>query len=321
VERGVLTAAVIVPTDFTARLTGSTGADSGAEGNATPARLEVRTYLGRPIAAEIVRSVVADVGRQFAAGSVAVRALMETVPEEVSPGTVFSTQAFAHGMGSLQAGQGARVTISQESVSGNEGAFNPLVFFGATQAIFFALFAANGSANSVMEEHREGTLLRLLSSPTRQEQILLGKLVGTVGMILLQLLLLFVAFTAVGSLFEGTLTFIWGRQVGAILLSVVAAAMATAGVGIIVAAAAKDPEQASTIGSITALFMATVGGAFGFQVGPPIAYASVVYWGSRTFSKLAAGDGAIATELAVMVAFGIVAFAGGLAIFRARLRA
>lgn len=323
-RNGVLTASIEIPASFTASLLGSDAGTDGDEQADAASPIMIGHYRGRPIAGDIVRSVVSDAAHQFARAGLAIRAVANAIPEGTDPAAFFGSAAFAAGLQRLQGGDGASVSVQTEQVGGEhgggeQGGFNPLVFFGATQAIFFALFAANGSANTVLEEQRDGTLSRLLQTPTRSGTVLFGKLLGTVIMILLQLLLLFLAFTAIGSLLSGSLTFIWGRRIGVILVAVLAAALASAGVGVITAAVARQPEQASTIGTIAALFMAVVGGAFGFQVGPPLAYASVVYWGSRAFTRLAAGEAAIGLELSVMVAFGAAAFVLGLLLFKRRI--
>jgi ABC-2 type transport system permease protein len=308
-QRGVLSAVVIVPKDFTKALLGE----------AAPVRVRVLTYQGRPIAGTIVRSIVQDIVARLAGGAFAVTALVSELPEGVDAGVLFGSRAFQQGMARMQSGDGPAVRVTLQTVRGDQRRFNPLVFFGATQAVFFALFAAQGGATSILEEQRDGTLGRLLVSPTTRMTILLGKLCGTVVMIVVQLTLLFLAFTLVGSLFEGELTLIWGTRYVAIAVTVLATALATAGVGIVAAAAADSPEKASAFGSVLALFMATIGGAFGFVVGPPVSYASVVYWGSRAFSTLAAGGEGIGVEITVMAGFGTVAFMVGLLLFHRRL--
>ena len=318
-RKGVLTASIEIPASFTASLLGNDAGTDGDEQADAASPIMIGHYRGRPIAGDIVRSVVSDAAHQFARAGLAIRAVANAIPEGIDPAAFFGSAAFVAGLQRLQGGDGASVSVQTERVAGEQGGFNPLVFFGATQAIFFALFAANGSANTVLEEQRDGTLSRILQTPTRSGAVLFGKLLGTVIMILVQLLLLFLAFTAIGSLLSGSLTFIWGRRIGVILVAVLAAALASAGVGVITAAVARQPEQASTIGTIAALFMAVVGGAFGFQVGPPLAYASVVYWGSRAFTRLAAGEAAIGLELSVMLAFGAAAFVLGLLLFKRRI--
>ncbi|MBC8099814.1 MAG: ABC transporter permease, partial [Armatimonadetes bacterium] len=196
---------------------------------------------------------------------------------------------------------------------------NPLVLFGASQAIFFALFTANGAATSVMEERNNGTLQRLLVSPTPRLTVMLGKMTATFVTVLAQLTLLFVAFTLVGSLLAGELQFIWGQNLPGIALIMVTTALATTGLGSIIAAIARTPDQSSTIGSVISIVSAVFGGAFGFQIGAPFSYFSVIYWGTDAFTKLASGQTDYALNALVLLVFGATAFTISLVVFNRRM--
>ena len=325
VARGVATAAVIIRDGFSESLANTgVGADAGGEregaGDTAAATTHI-TVLGnpnRPIAVGIVENVVAALSDGFAATSIAASAVVSAAegPRSV---LVLNSDTFQERLASLQAGRGLPRIETDRSVAGSSGpSFNPLVFFGSTQAIFFALFAANGGATGILEEHRDGTLERMLVSPTRRITILLGKAIGVFVMIFVQLLFLFLAFTLVATVFAGAFVFIWGNNMLGIALALVAASVAAAGLGMIVASAAKTPGQGSTVGSVLALLMATLGGAFGFTVGPPISYISIVYWGSNAFAKLAAGVGGYGLNVLVLGTFGIATFFAGLAVFERR---
>lgn len=84
------------------------------------------------------------------------------------------------------------ITIEQQTVTGEVATFNPMVYFGAAQAIFFMMFTAQGGATSLLAKRRDGTLQWMLVSPTPRMVILLGKLVGTLINCIVQLLLLFI---------------------------------------------------------------------------------------------------------------------------------
>ena len=84
--------------------------------------------------------------------------------------------------------------------------------FGSAQAIFFMLFTAMGGATSLLEERRDGTLQRLIVSPTPRIVILLGKLIGTFVTCVVQVTILIIALTIVGSILAGQVEFIWGSN-------------------------------------------------------------------------------------------------------------
>jgi ABC-2 type transport system permease protein len=162
----------------------------------------------------------------------------------------------------------------------------------------------------------------LIISPTPRTMILLGKLVGTVFIVLIQLLFLFAGFTVVGSLLEGQFTSIWGSNVLAIGLLLVATTLATAGVGMITAAVGRTAEQANIIGSIVSMLMGILGGAF-FTVSVLgdfewVTRLSVVRWGSEGFAKLAGGETDILINVVFLAVLGMVFFAVSLAVFSRR---
>jgi ABC-2 type transport system permease protein len=317
VENGIFAAAVIIPADFSQNLT-----YSATNTFLKPTQIEVYGDPQRPIAASIVRSIVEGVVTQLGTGNVAVAATLNTVAQEygalqlvgVTTNPGFQTDvacAFATGA--------APISVERQTTSGNEPSLNPLVIFGASQAIFFALFAANGSATTLMEERRNWTLQRLLISPTSKLQILLGKMTGTFSIIVVQLVFLFIAFTLVASLLAGELQLIWGTNIIGIIIVLFATCLAVTGLGAIVAAASKTPEQAATVGSILAILMSVLGGSFGFSLGPPLSYFSIVYWGTNAFSKLSVGSNDYGLNVLVLLASGVVMFGIALFVFNRRV--
>lgn len=319
VDQNVFASAVIIPADFSANLT------YGPTNTALqPTEIEIYSHPSRPVSVSIVRSVVEGISNQIVTGNIAIAAVIDrTIADNplnfARIGEITSSEAFTSGVQSLFTGGTPLVSIERQSVTGEQVSFNPLVLIGASQAIFFALFTANGGATSIIEERRNWTLQRLLISPTTQINILLGKMLGIFGMVLLQLVFLFIGFTIVGSLIAGEIQFIWGTNLPAILLILLTSTLAVTGIGSITAAAARTPDQAGTIGAIVSLASATFGGAFGFNLGAPISYFSVVYWGADAFGKLSTGQNDIALHALVLTAVGVVTFGIGLYIFNRRL--
>jgi ABC-2 type transport system permease protein len=311
-RQGVVSAVVILPADLSRTIT---SARDGA-----PAAVQVITRPDREVSGDIVVSLSRGLIDGFRGAFAQTQAVAAAVSqgEGVSPQGVLSRDSF----GQLTQGNAAQrvspIRLERQAQSSGGIGFDPLVAFGATQAIFFALFTANGNATSVLEEERDGTFLRLLVSPNRRATILAGKLISTVVMVLVQLVLLVVAFTVIGSLIEGAYTFIWGERFGLLAATLLTTSAAAAGIGAIVAALAKNAEQAGTIGTVINMFMAVVGGAFGFRLASPIRYASLVYWGADAFETLAAGGSDIALNLFLMSVLGAVGFGFALLLFHRR---
>lgn len=308
VSGGDYVAAVIIPADYSVTLVSAQAGDD-------PAAIEVYGDTVRAISAEIIRSVVASINNQIVTGQIAVNATVSSLVADgqipnVSQDTfacVFSASFYTLG-------------ITQENVEGVQT--NPLVLFGSAQAAFFALFTASGGATAILEERRDGTLQRMLVSPTSRQDILLGKLLGVFATVLAQLAFLLLSFTVVNSLLERELTFVWGTNFVLIVLLLLATALSAASIGMILAAAARTIEQSSVVGSIVALFMGMFGGAFfPIDVLGPVEFVtrlSIVNWASEGFTELSNGGTDILLNIAVLIALGGVFFVTSLVIFNRR---
>ena len=322
VDRGELTAAVIIPADFSANLS-----YSPAHTSVEPTTIEIYSDAAQPISANIIRSIVSGVGHQIATGNVAVAvtigALVERAQQNVwlALPLLFGFQpdfAPAFDPGS------SPIRIESQTVQGEPAAaFNPLVYFGASNAILFMLFTARGSAGSVLEERQDGTLARLMSTPTPRVVILLGKLTGTFVTCVLQLVLLFIFLTLVGSLMSGEPQFIWGRSLGSILLVMAAISLAASGLGTLLTSLVKTPQESDFFGSIIILAMALLSGAFFTVESIPVLRAlsrfTLNYWGVDAFTRLSMDQTDIGLHVLVLLVFGVVTFGAGLFLFNRRL--
>ncbi len=320
VESGLYAVAVIIPATFSADV-GYTPTDQ----TLTPTTIEVYADPNKPIATSIVRSIVEQVAVRLSTGNVTLSSVLTPVIPPANPNpllilSVAGSQAFAQGISCTFEGVGSPILIDQQTVEGDEFVFNPLVVIGSAQAIFFALFTANGSASGTIDERKNGTLQRMAITPTPLVAILTGKLLSTFLNVLFQLFFLMVALTLVNTLIYGRLEFIWGSNIPLVLFMLFTIALGTTGLGAITAAASRNSEQANTFGSIIAIFSAVLGGAFGFQLGGGFQYLSVVYWGSNAFNKLANGNNDVLLNALVLTLFGAVTFGIAFVIFARRLK-
>lgn len=325
VENGDYVAAIIIPTDFSQRITYQQGAEF------EQVAVEVYGDSGRPISASVIRSVAESITSQIASPQIAIASTIDTLVQQAQSDMAFGVQfmaantneAFGRYFACAFDPRFNTVSVDTQSVEGGEQEdFNPLVIFGSAQAAFFALFTASGGASAILQERRNWTLQRLLISPTPRVHILLGKMVGVFVTILVQLVFLFLAFTLVGSLLEGELNLIWGSNVPAIVVLVVATSLAAAGIGLVIASMANTSEQASVIGSVIAIFMGAVGGAF-FSVDAipaidPLTRLSIVRWGSEGFTKLANGDSDVLVNVVALLLIGAALFLFSFVMFNRR---
>lgn len=318
VRDGTYAAAVIIPANFSSNLTYSADRTS-----LIPAQIEVYGDPNRPLAASIVRSIVEGFVAQTATGNIALAAVLDSVVQHsgvLSLIEVTQSDAFEQNVACAFMRGVAPVSIERQDASGSAPEFNLLVFIGASQAIFMAIFAANGFANGILQERRTWTLQRLMVTPTAPLTILFGKLVACVIVIFTQLGILLIAFSIVGSLLAGEPQFIWGTDIPGLLLVLFAVSLAAAGIGSIIAAAAKTPEQSSMIGSIIALGMAVTGGSFGFQLPAPFSYVSIVHWGADAFTQLSLGQTSYLPNVTILLVFGVVTFGIAFVLFNRWLK-
>lgn len=326
VDDGTYTAAVIIPAGFSSSVT-----YSQTNREIAPVPVEVYGSAGRPITAGIINSIVESIANQIVVGYVSIAATIETTLDRAPSPLIGGMQASA--LGSSDSAQAAfacgfspafnAISIDQQTISqGDASDFNILVSIGSAQAVFFALFTASSSAATIMEERRNGTLQRIMVTPTSRITFMLGKLLGTYAQVLVQIVFLFIGFTLINSLLKGQLSLLWGDSWLLIILLMLATALGAAGVGMIAAAAGRTPEQGQIIGSIVALLMGVLGGAF-FNLATLgdleiLTRLSIVRWGSEGFAKLAAGQTDIGANIAVLALLGAVFFAISLFAFYRR---
>lgn len=325
VNSGEYAAAIIIPSGFSKGLS-YTQENPKLE----PIPIEVYGDSGRAVSAGIIRSIVESFTNQMLTGQIAVAATIDSMIARAQSDLRFGAQfASASALGSFNPDFSCaftpafnNISIQQQTETGEAIRFNPLVAIGSAQAVLFSLFTAAGSASTILEERRGGTLQRLIVSPTSRITILLGKLFGVFAVVVLQLFFLFIAFTVVGSLLEGKVTFIWGTNWPAIIILGLATALSASGVGMVAAAISKTVEQANIIGSIVGILMGLLGGAL-FQVDavPQLEFftrLSIVRWGAEGFTKLATGQTDILLNVSFLALIGGVLFMFSLWVFNRR---
>jgi ABC-type transport system involved in multi-copper enzyme maturation permease subunit len=314
VDKGIYTAAVIIPDGFSASLSSLT------DPRQTPVGSTITVYgnAGQALPAGIVRSVVDSITAELVSGNIAIGAtfaeLAASQPARIARATGENLGArvvcaFAPG--------NDLVRLEDQPVQAAETgpAGSILVTFGSAQALFFALFAGQTGIMSMYEERKNWTLQRMLASPTPRWAILSGKLVGVLITVLFQMLALMLALTIVGSLMEGRPAFIWGTDLPRLGLVLLAVSVAVSGLGMLLAGVIKGIEQANIVGSVLNMGLGVIGGAFGFQLPRLIAEFSLIFWARQAFEKLAAGHGDVSLNILVLLAEGAVMFGIGLFLF------
>jgi ABC-2 type transport system permease protein len=181
------------------------------------------------------------------------------------------------------------------------------------QLITWVLVSLSGSSVLFVVERQNGTLRRLLTSPTRRATILGGKILGRVGMGVVQMLLLILF----GKFFLGIN---WGNSPLALLMMVISFAFTGTALGMLLGAVAKTTSQASGLSTICSMLLAALGGAWWPLEITPRLYQQVVQvlpstWAMQGFNRIilsGQGVSAVLIPCAILWGFTLVFFIIGI---------
>jgi ABC-2 type transport system permease protein len=284
VEQGKTGAAVIIPADFTKNVTAGAKATITVLGNP-----ETATQAG--VIRNIVESFTAEVQRRQLAATVAVARLQEggTVPSHLMQDAV---QAVLQQVSTSQQKNLVSVAITTQ-----EGIRVPkaLDYYAVGMALVFLIFTANTGTESMLEEKRQYTLQRVSATPTSHIQILSGKLVGVFIVSALQFALIILLTRLVYRVS-------WGSSVPAVIAMAGSTVLAGAGLSTLVAALARTPEQAGSIGPAVAMVYSLLGGSMWPVYNMPawmtsLSHLTFTRWSIEGFTHLMVYGGGIASIL------------------------
>lgn len=321
VDKGNLTAAIIIPAGFSESLNPTR--------NDKPIQTTITLYRApdSSIAASIVSSVIRGIVNNLASGNIAIFAAKAQVSAgKASPLLLASSQQIEQTVrNDLQAIPPItlvdHVVGDQQQTANN---FDPLQYFAPSMAVFFLTFTMAGSASSIIEEQTAGTLQRMLSSPTSRTTILVGKLGGTYVTGLLQLTVLIFAMALLGPIL-GSKTSVWGNNIPGLILITLSATAAATGLGALLAGLARSAQQADVISNAVLIALGMVGGAF-FDVSTlglqGVSKLTPNYWATNAYTTLARTNdlSTIFPNVAVLLVIFVVLFGIGLLAFNRRLK-
>ena len=223
-------------------------------------------------------------------------------------------------MGENQAsasGQSTAIILKNVTPNGEAVKFDVLALLAPGMALMFLMYTVSYGGRTLLNERNQGTLARLLVSPTNATQILGGKMIGIFLTGAAQMFILILGTTILFQLQ-------WGDSLGLAAL-VLAAVFGAVGWGMLLTALVKTPGQVSTIGSAMMLTFGILGGAFINVNAMPvwIRYISKITpnaWGMDGFTTLALGGGLhdILTPILALLAMGLLLFAIAVMLFRRR---
>jgi ABC-2 type transport system permease protein len=315
IDAGDAVAAVIIPAGFSDNIIPTSN-------QATPGEvLHIEVYKNptSPISSGVVQSIVEEFISRVETGRVAGQVIVTQLLAAglVTPGQV---SAIAAEIGQRQANaadQAPAITLQVMQTGQPQKAFNPLSYMAPGMALMFLMFTVSNGGRSILVEQSAGTLPRLLVTPTKSAQVLIGKIVGVYITGVIQMFILIVACSY---LFHIQ----WGNALGWQLL-VLAAVFAATGWGMLVTSLARTPGQVGSIGTALMLTFGILGGSF-FQVSILPGWFQVLSkitpnaWAIDGFTILGLGGSLVdlGKPLLGLVIMGVVLFAISILIFSRR---
>jgi len=315
-------AAVIIPAGFTESIIPAAVPAAAEEAAASEMRqIEVYTNPARPTSAGIIQTIVEEfMGRVEIGkigGEVAIEQLLESGLLQPDPQAL---AAAGEALGKQIAGDEASfnaINIQKTRAVNEATQFNIMAYMAPGMALMFLMLTVAYGGRSLLTERAQGTLPRLLVSPTAVPQILAGKVLGIYLTGVAQIAILVVA----SSLLFGLK---WGDPLGlaALILAVVFGAT---GWGVLLTTLVRTPGQAANLGTALTLIFGILGGSFISLDNLPqaVQFASKITpnaWGLEGFITLALGGrlGDLGGTLLGLVIMGVVLFGFAVLTFNRR---
>ncbi|PKQ16847.1 MAG: hypothetical protein CVT67_03535 [Actinobacteria bacterium HGW-Actinobacteria-7] len=299
VADGQAPVAVIVPSGFGDRIE-----------NDERARVYVVRDPGSANAQVIVQIV------EGAATRIAANAQASRVAEGALGGTAPFSDLFeyADGLWSPDPPVGVESRVVQANVArSNELKSPPNTQYSLGFTVFFVMMIALSSAGGILEERELGTLRRLLATPIRRAEVLLGKTLGVA---------LVASFEA--ALLVGFGAFVfgvpWGSDPVPVALVLFALVLASTGMGVMISALVRTRSQMSAITPVLSTAFAMIGGCYWpIEITSPfmqqLAKFTPTGWamvGLKDVVARGSGIGAVVVPVGVLLAFSAVTLTVGM---------
>lgn len=306
IDQDQAAALVVIPNGFTRSI---------LQSSAALVEIEIYANPTRPTSASIVQTIVDGFISRVETGRVRTQVVVEQLLANglIDPQDAAKTAAE---IGSQTSSGGASPIRLEKVTAGTEQAdFDILAYFAPGMALMFLMYTVSYGGRSLLQERNEGTLSRLLVSPTSGAQVLGGKIFGVFLTGCAQMGIL-IASTSL--LFQLN----WGYTPGVIAL-VLAAVFAATGWGMLLTSVVRSPAQMGSLGAALMMIFSLLGGSFiNLQTMPPfVQWLSKITpnaWGMEGFLALSTGGAwdAIATPIMALLVIGVVLFAVAVALFK-----
>jgi ABC-2 type transport system permease protein len=301
-------AAIIIPEGFTRSIIPAEGTVFDPSYiQPEPVRIEVYANPSRPTNAGVVKAIVDEFLSRVEEGRIGG---MTTIVQLMQTGLLNPQDAQEKARGlfeNTEQSESAAIKLktNQEGAAAIE--FDILAFMAPGMALMFLMYTVSYGGRSILAERSQGTLPRLLISPTSTAQVLGGKILG----------IFFTGVAQVGILIAASSVFFgvkWGDTLGLIAL-ILAVVFGASGWGMLITALARSPAQVGSVGSALMLIFGILGGSFINLDQMPSLVRTVSKitpnaWGLDGFTTLALGGRLphLAEPITALIIMGMVLF-------------
>lgn len=308
-------AAVIIPAGFTRSVIPIEGTmfDQNAV-QPEPVKIEVYANPSSPTSAGVVKAIVDEFVSRVEEGRTSG---MTSIVQLMSSGLLNPQNAESEARSLFQnvdQTESTAITLKTNKEGANAVEFDLLAYFAPGMALMFLMYTVSYGGRSILAERAQGTLPRLMISPTYTAQVLGGKVLG----------IFFTGVAQVGILILASSVFFqvqWGDALGIIVL-ILAAVFGASGWGMLITALAKTPAQVGSTGSAIMLIFGILGGSFiNLEQLPPLiqTFSKITpnAWGLDGFTTLALGGTLknLAEPLTALFIMGAVLFGIAVVLF------
>ncbi len=260
VADGEAPAAIIIPADFSARIDAN-----------QPTRVQLIKDPTQQAEAQAVAGILNEVLTEFSVRAeieYGIRAVFDKTGalKGADPEAVRAAQAQTMGViwtAVQEIRQNPAITVQREDLTGEERTLTGSgIVFAISMPLFFTMFAfflVGFMAESILKEKEAGSFRRLLAAPIHPSTVVTGKMLAFVGVVFLQMLVLF----GIGSvLFDMPL----GDSPLGLLALTLALALAATGLGMLVGSLARTSKEAGNIGLLLGFVLYFASGFITFNV-------------------------------------------------------
>jgi len=286
VDNDEFAAAVIIPSDFgEGFIPGEISNDSDGD----QVVVEIYGNPTRPTSVSVIRTIVDEFINR---ASAVIAGLQVSIGQMLKSGRLNPTDLQSADLDLVdfvaqQNETGRFITLHSSPVEGGvDTEFDWFGYIAPSMALLFLMFTITNGGRSILAESEGGTLPRMLTTPSSASQVLGGKVFGIYLNGVLQLAVLFLASLVM-------LQINWGPA-NVVIPTILCVVAAATGWGMLIAAIAKTPAQASIMGTaITLVFAIGSGSFFPRQFLPSwlqsISLISPNAWGIEAFTSIRLG--------------------------------